>query len=210
MLFNLSKKGDDKMKKIIILAIVAFSCCFAAFAGNITMGVEQGLMTTTYRFGYDFGRWCEVGGGVGIPVVFGVANTIDNLTSEPEIDSETGEEIPKEPWYKAAHEMCTLPRAELYAHFKAVDTNHFDLRLGAYAWAQACISSTTTATAIAFAGPCLEISYKFNDNFRMYLNGNYPVFATGGQIGDASGWELVGMILMGVYDIAHVGLSWTL
>ncbi|MCF0261515.1 MAG: hypothetical protein HUK23_01215 [Sphaerochaetaceae bacterium] len=162
------------MKKSIVILLVALMCT-SVFAGSFKLGGEQSLFGTKVTFGYDFGRWAEVGVKAGLPLINGVCNVIEESNAEPTYDSDG---IQTNKWQDTLLETIYSPYLEVYGQFKAIDTEHFDMRLGADFFARtwgSVAGNKKGAYSFVYLAPSLELSYKFNDNARIYLNGKYPM-----------------------------------
>ncbi len=184
------------MKKAIVFIMVALIACTAVFAEGLRMGVDQSLVTTSVSLSYDFGRWAEVGGSIGASWL-GIGECSDSFQKGTD------------PWYVSIARLGALPRAEVFADFKVVDTAHFDFRVGARGTAQGIFFAEEDNLVAFFAGPKAEISYKFNDDCRIYLNGYYPMLGTG--LGDGGLGSAFYLLFIGIFDqVAHLGVSWSL
>ncbi|MCQ2412745.1 MAG: hypothetical protein MJ057_07275 [Sphaerochaetaceae bacterium] len=183
------------MKKILVIMIVAVVAATSVFAG-FRMGIDQSLVTTSVSLSYDFGRWAEVGGSVGTSLILGTSGMVEDIQEGTQ-------------WYVAMRNMIALPRAEFFAHFKAVDTPHFDFRLGVRGTAQGEFFQEDDYLILLMASPVAEVSYKFDNGCRIYLNGSYPLLGTG--IGDGGLGSAFYTVLVGIFDqMVHLGVSWDL
>ncbi|MBP5552821.1 MAG: hypothetical protein J6X41_05515 [Spirochaetales bacterium] len=157
------------MKKFIIILLVAVIASSAVFAADFSIGIMQNYMHTMVMAdlgGDHFG----VEGAVGIPLVSGIAGTIDYI-SRGGINPDTGE---KEPYNIA--EMFLLPAGVLNGYFKIVNTKHFEWRIGLQGDAISLMDKDHF-TFIALAGISTGLDFKFNSGFSINLSGAFPIAA---------------------------------
>ena len=197
------------MKKFLVTFLVCVLCGFA-FAGNFTIGTEQSIQYTSLSLGYDFGK-VESGVKVGLGLVSGISSIIEDRNQTPEFDTDG---LQTNRWQDSLEEMLCSPKVEIYAQYKLVNTEHFDMRLGLLGLARvwdSVVESKKGAYVFMYAAPSFDLSYKFNDSFRLYLNGFYPLVGTSFTLGsNPNGAVAIAEAFMIVLDGISIGASWSL
>lgn len=192
------------MKKAIIILLVLLSCS-VAFAGNLHVGVVQGVWTSAATVGYDFGRWADVGARAGIPVVSHAVKAISNACSEPKYNND-GKQTNY--WKDDLKAMVMSPMAEVYGHLKLVDSRYIDLRLGASASFMGVGEEAGTSFILALR-PEVELGWKVEDGFRLYVNGGFPVWPYSFKYKEPSIGANLGSVGLMIIDTVRIGASWT-
>ena len=72
------------MKKAVVIIIVVLVACMSVSAADISMGVMQNFMDTSFIVDAQFGRF-GVEGAVGIPLVWGTAGIIDCVSKGQQV-----------------------------------------------------------------------------------------------------------------------------
>ncbi|MBR1583812.1 MAG: hypothetical protein IJ663_08730 [Spirochaetales bacterium] len=155
------------MKKFIIILLIAVVASSAVFAADFSIGIMQNYMHTMLAADLSGNRF-GVEGAAGIPLVSGIAGTIDYI-SRGGIDPETGE---KEPYEFV--DLFLLPAGVLNGYFKIVNTKHFEWRIGIQGDAISLMDKDHF-TFIAIAGLSTGFEFKFNSGFSVNLSGAFPV-----------------------------------
>ena len=157
------------MKKAIIIILVAVVAATSVFATDFSLGVAQNYLHTMIIGDLDGDRF-GLEGAVGIPLVSGIAGTIDYI-SRGGIDEETGEKEDYNPV-----ELFLFPAGVVNGYFKAINTEHFQLRTGIQADAISLMDDDHFSF-IALAGVSLGLDFKFNSGFSINLTGAFPLAA---------------------------------
>ena len=157
------------MKKAIIIILIAAVAATSVFAADFSLGVAQNRLHTMIIGELD-GEHFGVEGAVGIPLVYGILGTIDYI-SRGGINEETGE---KEDYDLTG--LFLMPGGVVNGYFKAVDTEHFQLRLGLQGDAISLMSDDHFSF-VALAGVSLGLDFKFNSGFSINLTGAFPLAA---------------------------------
>ena len=155
------------MKKFVIIMLIAVVAATSVFAADFKLGVAQNYLHTMVIADLDGDRF-GVEGGVGIPLVSGIAGTIDYISRDGK-DPETGE---KEPYDIVG--LFLFPAGVVNGYFKPISTDHFELRLGLQGDAISLLDHDHF-TFIALAGVSLGLDFKFNSGFSINLTGAFPV-----------------------------------
>ena len=157
------------MKKLVIIMLIAAVAVTSVFAADFSLGIMQNYLHTMIIGDLD-GDHFGVEGAVGIPLVSGIAGTIDYI-SRGGIDPETGE---KEDYNIV--DLFLLPAGVVNGYFKAINTEHFELRLGLQGDAISLMDKDHFSF-IALAGVSLGLDFKFNSGFSVNLTGAFPLAA---------------------------------
>lgn len=160
---------EKNMKKFVIIMLIAVLAGSAVFAADFSVGIMQNYLHTMIIGDID-GDHFGAEGAVGIPLVSGIAGTIDYI-KRGGIDPDTGE---KEDYNPVG--LFLLPAGVVNGYFKLVDTDHFELRTGLQVDAITLLNHDYF-TFIALAGLSLGLDFKFNDGFSLNLTGALPVAA---------------------------------
>ena len=159
------------MKKFVIIMLIAVVAATSVFAADFSIGIMQNYMHTMIIADLDINRFVGVEGAAGIPLVSGIAGTIDYI-SRGGIDPETGE---KEPY--DALGLFLLPAGVVDVYFKPVSTDHFELRFPGLQVDAISLMDHEHFTFIALAGVSLGLDFKFNNGFSVNLTGAVPIAA---------------------------------
>ena len=157
------------MKKLVIIMLIAVVAVTLVFAADFSIGVAQNYLHTMIIGDLD-GNHFGVEGAVGIPLVSGIAGTIDYV-KRGGINPDTGE---KEDYNIV--DLFLLPAGVVNGYFKAVNTEHFELRMGLQGDAISLMDKDHFSF-IALAGVSLGLDFKFNSGFSVNLTGAFPLAA---------------------------------
>lgn len=173
-------------KTILITLLILFIFSLPLFAGeekekiglNLSAGV--GVYVSHVGLTYDVGRW-EFGGNIdtGFPNLF-----IISMVDDFEGNKDSSE--PKSAWDIISQSFLTSFSAfggDLTAKYDVIKNwrNDLDLGLGF-----AGIAVPMLKTYVGFIELCARYTFKFNQNWGMYIDANLPVFFFG-KIGLFSG-----------------------
>ena len=202
------------MKKTIIIILIAVTACTSIFASGLSIGVMQSWFHTSVITDYE-GEHFGVEGAVGIPLLQGIAGTIDYIASG-------GKDKDGNPVDYNIVEMFLLPSAMVNGYWKVVDGKVFDLRLGIQG---DCMSTMSKEgfSIVGLVGFSIGLDFRFNDKFSMNLSGScpaalllnlisedaarYTVFAYTTKEG--SNWDFL-MILPTIYNsFARLSFKWS-
>ncbi|MBQ7507804.1 MAG: hypothetical protein IJT52_00570 [Spirochaetales bacterium] len=155
------------MKKFIIIALLAAVACTSVFASDgLSLGFSQSWFDTSLIADYQWKHF-GVEGSVGLPLVQGIAGTIDYIAH----DGKDEDGNPKE--YNIL-EMFLLPSMMVNGYWKAIDGDVFDLRLGLQGDAMS-IMRKDAFTVVGLAGISIGLDFQFNEKFSMNLSGSAPL-----------------------------------
>lgn len=202
------------MKKAIVLILVLAVACTSVFAADISLGVMQNFLDTSFIADFEFDHF-GVEGSVGIPLIWGTASLVDAITKGEDIG--IGEGL----------EMVLLPGVMVNGYWKAFDGQVMDLRLGIQADVIGLFTNNLTSV-IGLWGTSVGLDFKFNDRFSANLTGTLPAaswlqffgedaakfggfaYVSGGNndIGDVF-VIIFGQLLPGAMsEIARISLKW--
>ena len=159
------------MKKFVIIMLIAVVAATTAFASGFSLGIAQNYLHTMIIGDLDISRFAGVEGAVGLPLVSGIAGTIDYISRDG-IDEETGE---KEDLDLAG--LFLFPAGVVNCYFKPVDTEHFELRFPGLQIDAISLMSDDHFSFVAVAGISLGLDFKFNNGFSINLTGAFPLAA---------------------------------
>ncbi len=201
------------MKKFIIILLIAVVASTAVFAADFSIGIMQNYLHTMLAADFS-GNHFGVEGAAGIPLVSGIAGTIDYI-SRGGIDPETGE---KEPYEFV--DLFLLPAGVLNGYFKIVNTKHFEWRIGLQGDAISLMDKDHF-TFIAVAGVSTGFEFKFNSGFSVNLSGAFPL---AGLLPEAVGkytvfyyttktdenWDFLMILPLVINQFARLSFKWSI
>ena len=201
------------MKKFVIIMLIAVVAATSAFASGLSLGIAQNYWHTMIIGDLDINRFVGVEGAAGIPLVYGVASTIDYI-SRGGIDEETGE---KEDLNLAG--LFLLPAGVVNCYFKPIDTEHFELRFPGLQVDAISIMSDDHISFIALAGISLGLDFKFNNGFSVNLTGAFPLFPLLPEAvakytlfyyttKEDDNWDFFAIIPLCINQFARLSLKW--
>ena len=156
------------MKKFIIIALLAAVACTSVFASEgLSLGVMQSWFDTSLIADYQWDHF-GVEGALGIPLVQGIAGTIDYIASG-------GKDEDGNPVDYNVFGLFLLPSMMVNGYWKAIDGDVFDLRLGLQGDAMS-IMRKDAYTIVGLVGISLGLDFQFNEKFSMNLSGSCPAF----------------------------------
>ena len=138
------REGDLIMKKVIIFVLIALVAGASVFAMDFHLGVMQNFMDTSVIADAEFNH-------------FGVEGSLGAEEVEP------GE----------GFSLVLMPGAMVNGYWKAIDTTHFDLRLGLQLDVIGLFTDNLRSV-IGLWGTSVGFDFKFNDKFSMNLTGTLP------------------------------------
>lgn len=148
------------MKKAVVIIIVVLVACMSVSAADISMGVMQNFMDTSFIVDAQFGRF-GVEGAVGIPLVWGTAGIIDSVSKGQQVT--IGD----------AAAMLLLPGAMVNGYWKALDGRVIDLRIGIQADVIGLISDNLKSI-VGLWGISAGLDFKFGERFSANITGTLP------------------------------------
>ena len=199
------------MKKFVIIMLIAVVAATSVFAADFKLGVAQNYLHTMIIGDLD-GDHFGVEGAVGIPLVSGIAGTIDYI-SRGGIDPETGE---KEDYNFV--DMFLLPAGVVSGYYKPVSTDHFEWRLNLQVDAISLMDKDHFSF-IALAGIGTGLEFKFNNGFSVNLSGAIPLaailpeaaakytlfyYTTKGE----DNWDFLMILPLCINQFARLSLKW--
>ncbi len=201
------------MKKFIIILLIAVVASTAVFAADFSIGIMQNYMHTMLAADFS-GNHFGVEGAAGIPLVSGIAGTIDYI-SRGGIDPETGE---KEPYEFV--DLFLLPAGVLNGYVKIINTKHFEWRFGLQGDAISLMDKDHF-TFIAVAGVSTGFEFKFNSGFSVNLSGAFPL---AGLLPEAVGkytvfyyttktdenWDFLMILPLVINQFARLSFKWSI
>ncbi len=202
-----------EMKKFIIILLIAVVASTAVFAADFSIGIMQNYMHTMLAADFS-GNHFGVEGAAGIPLVSGIAGTIDYI-SRGGIDPETGE---KEPYEFV--DLFLLPAGVLNGYVKIINTKHFEWRFGLQGDAISLMDKDHF-TFIAVAGVSTGFEFKFNSGFSVNLSGAFPL---AGLLPEAVGkytvfyyttktdenWDFLMILPLVINQFARLSFKWSI
>ena len=203
------------MKKALVILIVILVACASVSAADISMGVMQNFMDTSFIVDAQFGRF-GVEGAVGIPLVWGVSGIIDSASKGKDVS--IGD----------AAAMLLLPGAMVNGYWKAIDGRVMDLRLGLQADMIGMVTDSIKSV-IGLWGISAGLEFKFGERFSANLTGTLPAALPLSLFGDeaaqfgafyyswgeSNDWTDIFAIIFGqllpgaLSEIARVSFKWT-
>jgi hypothetical protein len=201
------------MKKFIIILLIAVVASSAVFAADFSIGIMQNYLHTMLAADFS-GNHFGVEGAAGIPLVSGIAGTIDYI-SRGGIDPETGE---KEPYEFV--DLFLLPAGVLNGYVKIINTKHFEWRFGLQGDAISLMDKDHF-TFIAVAGVSTGFEFKFNSGFSVNLSGAFPL---AGLLPEAVGkytvfyyttktdenWDFLMILPLVINQFARLSFKWSI
>ncbi len=201
------------MKKFIIILLIAVVASTAVFAADFSIGIMQNYLHTMLAADFS-GNHFGVEGAAGIPLVSGIAGTIDYI-SRGGIDPETGE---KEPYEFV--DLFLLPAGVLNGYVKIINTKHFEWRFGLQGDAISLMDKDHF-TFIAVAGVSTGFEFKFNSGFSVNLSGAFPL---AGLLPEAVGkytvfyyttktdenWDFLMILPLVINQFARLSFKWSI
>ena len=199
------------MKKFVIIMLIAVVAATSVFAADFSIGIMQNYLHTMIIGDLD-GNHFGFEGAVGIPLVSGIAGTIDYISRDG-INPETGE---KEDYNIV--DLFLLPAGVVNGYFKAVNTEHFQLRLGLQGDAISLMDKDHFSF-IALAGVSLGLDFKFNSGFSVNLTGAFPLAALLPEAAskytifyyttkEEDNWDFLMILPLVVNQFARLSLKW--
>lgn len=201
------------MKKFIIILLIAVVASTAVFAADFSIGIMQNYLHTMLAADFS-GDHFGIEGAAGIPLVSGIAGTIDYI-SRGGIDPETGE---KEPYEFV--DLFLLPAGVLNGYVKIINTKHFEWRFGLQGDAISLMDKDHF-TFIAVAGVSTGFEFKFNSGFSVNLSGAFPL---AGFLPEAVGkytvfyyttktdenWDFLMILPLVINEFARLSFKWSI
>ena len=201
------------MKKFIIILLIAVVASTAVFAADFSIGIMQNYLHTMLAADLS-GDHFGVEGAAGIPLVSGIAGTIDYI-SRGGINPDTGE---KEPYEFV--DLFLLPAGVLNGYVKIINTKHFEWRFGLQGDAISLMDKDHF-TFIAVAGVSTGFEFKFNSGFSVNLSGAFPL---AGLLPEAVGkytvfyyttktdenWDFLMILPLVINEFARLSFKWSI
>ncbi|MBQ2527865.1 MAG: hypothetical protein II544_03845 [Spirochaetales bacterium] len=201
------------MKKFIIILLIAVVASTAVFAADFSIGIMQNYLHTMLAADLS-GDHFGVEGAAGIPLVSGIAGTIDYI-SRGGINPDTGE---KEPYEFV--DLFLLPAGVLNGYVKIINTKHFEWRFGLQGDAISLMDKDHF-TFIAVAGVSTGFEFKFNSGFSVNLSGAFPL---AGLLPEAVGkytvfyyttktdenWDFLMILPLVINQFARLSFKWSI
>ncbi len=201
------------MKKFIIILLIAVVASTAVFAADFSIGIMQNYLHTMLAADFS-GDHFGIEGAAGIPLVSGIAGTIDYI-SRGGIDPDTGE---KEPYEFV--DLFLLPAGVLNGYVKIINTKHFEWRFGLQGDAISLMDKDHF-TFIAVAGVSTGFEFKFNSGFSVNLSGAFPL---AGLLPEAVGkytvfyyttktdenWDFLMILPLVINQFARLSFKWSI
>ena len=148
------------MKKVFILVLIALVAGASVFAMDFHLGVMQNFMDTSVIADAEFNHF-GVEGSLGAPLIWGTSALIEALSKGEEVEPGEG------------FSLVLMPGAMVNGYWKAIDTTHFDLRLGLQLDVIGLFTDNLRSV-IGLWGTSVGFDFKFNDKFSMNLTGTLP------------------------------------
>ena len=203
------------MKKAIVIIIVILVACMSLSAADISMGVMQNFLDTSFIVDAEFDHF-GVEGSLGIPLVHGTAAIIDGLSK--------GEDVS----FGDSLAMLLMPGAMVNGYWKAIDGKVFGLRLGIQGDVIGLFTDNLKSV-VGLWGFSVGLNFKFNDRFSANLTGTVPAALPLNLIsedaakygmfyyswGESNDWSDVLVIIFGqllpgaLSEIARLSFKWT-
>ncbi len=203
------------MKKAIVIIIVILVACMSLSAADISMGVMQNFLDTSFIVDAEFDHF-GVEGAVGIPLIWGASGLISNISEGKEV--KPGDAIA----------MLLLPGAMVNGYWKVIDGKVFGLRLGLQADVLGLFSENLKSI-VGLWGLSLGLNFKFNERFSANLTGTLPaalplsLLGDGAanfgafyyQWGESNDWTDILVVIFGqllpaaASEIARLSFKWT-
>lgn len=201
------------MKKFIIILLIAVVASTAVFAADFSIGIMQNYLHTMLAADFS-GDHFGIEGAAGIPLVSGIAGTIDYI-SRGGINPDTGE---KEPYEFV--DLFLLPAGVLNGYVKIINTKHFEWRFGLQGDAISLMDKDHF-TFIAVAGVSTGFEFKFNSGFSVNLSGAFPL---AGLLPEAVGkytvfyyttktdenWDFLMILPLVINQFARLSFKWSI
>ena len=201
------------MKKFIIILLIAVVASTAVFAADFSIGIMQNYLHTMLAADFS-GDHFGIEGAAGIPLVSGIAGTIDYI-SRGGINPDTGE---KEPYEFV--DLFLLPAGVLNGYVKIINTKHFEWRFGLQGDAISLMDKDHF-TFIAVAGVSTGFEFKFNSGFSVNLSGAFPL---AGLLPEAVGkytvfyyttktdenWDFLMILPLVINEFARLSFKWSI
>ena len=201
------------MKKFIIILLIAVVASTAVFAADFSIGIMQNYLHTMLAADLS-GDHFGIEGAAGIPLVSGIAGTIDYI-SRGGINPDTGE---KEPYEFV--DLFLLPAGVLNGYVKIINTKHFEWRFGLQGDAISLMDKDHF-TFIAVAGVSTGFEFKFNSGFSVNLSGAFPL---AGLLPEAVGkytvfyyttktdenWDFLMILPLVINEFARLSFKWSI
>lgn len=204
------------MKKAIVIIIVVLVACMSLSAADVSMGVMQNFMDTSFIVDAEFGRF-GVEGSIGIPLVWGITGIVDCVNK--------GEQVT----FGDAAAMLLFPGAMVNGYWKAIDGKVFGLRLGLQTDVVGIITDNLKSI-VGLWGFSVGLNFKFSERFSANLTGTLPAALPLSLLGDDAAkfgaffhtWGgsndpaeilviIFGQLLPGALsEIARVSFKWTI
>ena len=199
------------MKKFVIIMLIAVVAVTSVFAADFSIGIMQNYLHTMIIGDLD-GDHFGVEGAVGIPLVSGIAGTIDYI-KRGGINPDTGE---KEEYNIVG--LFLLPAGVVNGYAKVVNTKHFEWRLGLQCDAISLIYEDHFSF-VALAGIGTGLEFKFNNGFSVNLSGAFPLAALLPEEAakytlfyyttkEEDNWDFFAIIPLVVNQFARLSLKW--
>ena len=201
------------MKRFIIILLIAVVASTAVFAADFSIGIMQNYLHTMLAADFS-GDHFGIEGAAGIPLVSGIAGTIDYI-SRGGINPDTGE---KEPYEFV--DLFLLPAGVLNGYVKIINTKHFEWRFGLQGDAISLMDKDHF-TFIAVAGVSTGFEFKFNSGFSVNLSGAFPL---AGLLPEAVGkytvfyyttktdenWDFLMILPLVINQFARLSFKWSI
>lgn len=206
------------MKKLIIVMIIVAVACTSVFAGDLSIGVSQGLVDTSFIASYEWDKF-GVQGDLGFPLIFTAVAAAGAINEKINDDPEEQKEFNVLDFI--------LPGAHVGAYWKAIDGEHFGWNLGLGGTFQSYFMKNKFRM-IGFATLTSGLRYRFNDRFSMGLETSVPLalplslisedvakctlfyYQEGeGEIGDIF-VVLLGSTYYFINDLARISFKWSI
>ena len=158
------------MKKAIVIIIVVLVACMSLSAADISMGVMQNFMDTSFIVDAEFDHF-GVEGALGIPIVWGITGIVDSVNK--------GEQVT----IGDAAAMLLIPGAMVNGYWKVIDGRVFGLRLGIQTDVIG-IFAKDLKSILGLWGFSVGLNFKFSERFSANLTGTLPAALPLSLLGD--------------------------
>ena len=158
------------MKKVLIIVLIAVVAGSSVFALDLSLGVMQNFLDTSFIADAEFNHF-GVEGSVGFPLVWGTSALIGAISDGKDIDFSDGVA------------MVLMPGVMVNGYWKAIDTKHFDLRLGLQTDVIGLFTDDVTSV-LGLWGASLGLNFKFGERFSANITGTVPAALPLSAIGD--------------------------
>ena len=201
------------MKKLLIIVLIAMVAGSSIFAMDLSLGVMQNFLDTSFIADAEFNRF-GVEGSEGFPLVWGTSALIGAISDGKEVT--VGDGIA----------MVMMPGVMINGYWKAINTKHFDLRLGLQTDIIGLFADDVTSV-LGLWGASIGLNFKFGERFSANITGTIPAALPLSAMGDdaarfggfayVDGTDDIGDIFLVIFgqllpgalsEIARVSLKW--